>query len=75
MRIRSSLVGLIIGREGWNLERIHRETNARIIFSNRIVGSDKQTIRITGTRDQVQLAQQMIEQRLTTLHDSNQWYT
>eukprot|EP00238_Polyblepharides_amylifera_P004925 CAMPEP_0196591774 /NCGR_PEP_ID=MMETSP1081-20130531/70822_1 /TAXON_ID=36882 /ORGANISM="Pyramimonas amylifera, Strain CCMP720" /LENGTH=225 /DNA_ID=CAMNT_0041915255 /DNA_START=410 /DNA_END=1087 /DNA_ORIENTATION=+ len=65
MTIRADTVGIIIGKGGMHVKHINTTTGARIkIAEPENPKSTTRTIEMSGTLDQIQMAQQMVQQLL-----------
>ena len=65
MTIPSEYVGAIIGKGGERIKRIRDESGAKIqIDKESTYGNDEQIINISGTPEQIQMAQHLLQERL-----------
>ena len=65
MTIPSEYVGAIIGKGGERIKRIREESGAKIqIDKESTYGNDEQIINISGTPEQIQMAQHLLQERL-----------
>lgn len=62
LTIPKDLAGAIIGKGGNRIRRVRSESGADITIGEPLPGSDDRVITIKGTRDQIQLAQHLLEQ-------------
>uniref|UniRef100_A0A3Q3KYI3 Heterogeneous nuclear ribonucleoprotein K n=1 Tax=Mastacembelus armatus TaxID=205130 RepID=A0A3Q3KYI3_9TELE len=69
--IPKDLAGSIIGKGGQRIKQIRHESGASIKIDEPLEGSEDRIITITGTQDQIQNAQYLLQNRqvLTWLHD------
>lgn len=70
----SQLAGSIIGKGGQRIKQIRHESGASIKIDEPLQGSEDRIITITGTQDQIQNAQYLLQNRYVTDRViSSQW--
>ena len=57
------LAGAIIGKGGSRITEIRRQSNAQIVIDEPLPGSSDRIITITGTQQQIQNAQYLLQMR------------
>ena len=57
------MAGAIIGKGGSRIMDIRRHSNAQIVIDEALPGSNDRIITITGTPDQIQNAQYLLQMR------------
>ncbi len=62
----SQLAGSIIGKGGQRIKQIRHESGASIKIDEPLQGSEDRIITITGTQDQIQNAQYLLQNRCVT---------
>lgn len=62
------LAGSIIGKGGQRIKQIRHESGASIKIDEPLEGSEDRIITITGTRDQIQNAQYLLQNRHVLSH-------
>lgn len=62
----SQLAGSIIGKGGQRIKQIRHESGASIKIDEPLQGSEDRIITITGTQDQIQNAQYLLQNRYVT---------
>lgn len=60
------LAGAIIGKGGSRISEIRRQSNAQIVIDEALPGSNDRIITITGTEEQIQNAQYLLQMRCAT---------
>ncbi|XP_041370664.1 heterogeneous nuclear ribonucleoprotein K-like isoform X2 [Gigantopelta aegis] len=65
--IPKDLAGAIIGKGGSRITEIRRQSNAQIVIDEPLPGSSDRIITITGTQQQIQNAQYLLQMRLKGL--------
>ena len=63
--IPSELSGTIIGKGGQRINQIRDESRAKIEIDTSTYGADERIISITGTPSQIQVAQHLLQERLS----------
>ena len=57
------LAGAIIGKGGTRIQEIRRQSNAQIVIDEALPGSNDRIITITGSDEQIQNAQYLLQMR------------
>jgi len=57
------LAGAIIGKGGSRIQEIRRQSQAQIVIDEPLMGSNDRIITITGTPEQIQNAQYLLQMR------------
>ncbi|UYV72567.1 HNRNPK [Cordylochernes scorpioides] len=65
--VSSQLAGAIIGKGGQRIRKIRRESGAGITIDESQPGSNERVITISGTPQQIQMAQYLLQQKLVIL--------
>lgn len=68
MSVPNDCVGLIIGKSGETIRKLHRETGCNIqIAKKEIPGTDQRNVFVEGPDEKFELAKEMIEQILVNV--------
>ncbi|XP_033750808.1 heterogeneous nuclear ribonucleoprotein K-like isoform X1 [Pecten maximus] len=68
--IPKDLAGAIIGKGGSRIQEIRRQSNAQVVIDEALPGSSDRIITITGSEDQIQNAQYLLQMRVKGLESS-----
>uniref|UniRef100_H0XKB9 Heterogeneous nuclear ribonucleoprotein K n=1 Tax=Otolemur garnettii TaxID=30611 RepID=H0XKB9_OTOGA len=71
--IPKDLAGSIIGKGGQQIKQIHHESGASIKINEPLEGSEDQIITITGTQDQIQNAQYLLQNNVKHSLQTGLW--
>uniref|UniRef100_A0A8C0FA24 K Homology domain-containing protein n=1 Tax=Bubo bubo TaxID=30461 RepID=A0A8C0FA24_BUBBB len=66
--MQGDLAGSIIGKGGQRIKQIRHESGASIKIDEPLEGSEDRIITITGTQDQIQNAQYLLQNRQVKVH-------
>ena len=64
------LAGIVIGKSGQRIKQIRMDANADIVLSDPTAGGTDRIITITGTLQQIQTAQYLLQQAYVSVHPS-----
>jgi len=64
MRVPEEQIGMVIGSQGVGLKRLREETGVGSLTVERNSRGGQRLVEVTGTQEQVQLAQEVVQQML-----------